>query len=128
MLAGLGVDPVGARDAYVSVAAGFEPALSFALRSLPADRRSISAAALVADILAGARSRLAMFSSCAWFWEDPSRQETIAVLRYAADAVACALRTSGIDLEPGLLADLAAVYSARSQEDGIALYRRAGGR
>jgi hypothetical protein len=41
-----------------------------------------------------------MFASCAWFWEDISRQETRQMLRYAARAMELAKQVSGRDLEP----------------------------
>ena len=41
-----------------------------------------------------------MFASCAWFWEDISRQETRQMLRYAARGIELARQVSGKDLAP----------------------------
>ncbi len=49
-----------------------------------------------------------MLASCAWFWEDISRTETLQMLRFAAKGMELARELTGVDLEPdfecGLLA------------------------
>ena len=123
-LAGLGLDFGRARDGYVVVASGFRPRDQYvsALLGVRADRRHVLR---VGELLEAARSRLAMFSSCAWFWDDPSRIETRLVLAYAADAIIRVRAQTGIDLEPGFLTELAGVYSRQLGEDGRRLYARA---
>lgn len=41
-----------------------------------------------------------MYASCAWFWEDISRMETVQMLRFAARAIELARDLSGTDLGP----------------------------
>lgn len=65
----------------------------------PADDRRIARAAELLEIERGA---LRMFTSCAWFFDDLARIETIQVLRYAAFAIE--LSGDAARLEAGLLA------------------------
>ena len=133
----LGVDPWGARDGYVEVASGFAPADSYVERVLaesagtPAARPALGVrsrrrpAALLRDVLAAQSSRLAMFMSDAWFWDDPARQETLQALRFAAHAARLLDRMAGTDLEQTLMDDLSALHSPSTGLDGAALYRLA---
>jgi hypothetical protein len=128
LLEALDLDPISVRDEYVSVAAGFESGREFVARAMAKTKRCApEQAKLVTDVLVGARSRLAMFTSCAWFWEEPSRSETMAVLRYAGHAAGIARRLTGANLERGLCADLARFTSPLTGEDGSQLYARAMG-
>lgn len=63
-----------------------------------------------------------MFTSCAWFFEDPSRIEPRNNLAYAARAIWCVREATGVDLEPGFKAALAAVRSWRTGKSGEELY------
>ncbi len=111
-------DPWAVRDALGACA------------SLPADRRREFAASHLlagaslddaARLLEGVRSRLGMFGSCAWFFDDVAGHETSLMLRLAAHAVEL-LGDAGI--EGTFLARLAA---ARGNDpallDGAAVYR-----
>jgi hypothetical protein len=84
-----------------------------------------SATAALRDLLAAQRSRLAMFTSCAWFWDDPSRSETVTALRYAADAVELVRRVTGHDAEPAVIAALGSLRSNVTGESGAELWVRA---
>lgn len=53
-----------------------------------------------AELLEMVQCSAAMFASCAWFWEDISRMETIQGLRFAARAMEIAHNLTGADLEP----------------------------
>jgi hypothetical protein len=137
-------DPWAARDAYVDVVIGAEQAATFATRWLAGGRRVGSAAAdagspgdtgsAVADeaarflaLMEAQRWRLAMFASDGWFWDDPMRPETAAVLRAAAHAARLAegLTPSAVGLEQRLVADLALLRSPGHHVDGAEIYRRA---
>ena len=73
------------------------------------------------------RWRLAMFASDGWYWDDPSRPETAAVLRSAARAARSGGRSGRRrrGLERRLVADLALFSSPGLQIDGAEIYRRA---
>jgi hypothetical protein len=76
-------------------------------------------------ILEAQRWRLAMFSSCGWFWGEPTRVEPRQVLRAAARAVRIVDELAGTDLEARLLADLTTFESPELAVDGAMIYRRA---
>jgi hypothetical protein len=120
-------DPWAARDAYVDVVIGVEEPAAFASRWLAgpgsaADRTEIP---LFLDLMEAQRWRLAMFASDGWYWDDPSRPETAAVLRSAARAARLIDGLAGVGLERRLVADLALLYSPGYHIDGAEIYRRA---
>ena len=94
-------DPWKLRDGYGEVMGSPEDAKrAFAARSVKApitDARIERAA----DLLELERGALRMFTSCAWFFDDLARIETIQVLRYAAFAIE--LSGDAARLEAGLL-------------------------
>ena len=110
---------------------GVEAADAFARRWLSgarSGRRSSAAAADVATLLAlmeAQRWRLAMFSSDGWYWDDPMRPETAAVLRAAARAVRIVDGMADAGLERRLVADLALFSSPGHRIDGATIYGRA---
>jgi hypothetical protein len=132
----LSVDIWAARDAWADVAAGFaEPdevvahAIEAAVSGAPARAARLAvdrdAVPLLRDLLAAQASRLAMFASDGWYWDDPVRPETLQVLRFAAHAVRLVDRHARGTLEPALLEDLRALRSPSSRRDGAALYAQA---
>ena len=133
----LGVDPWSARDGYVDVAAGYAAAETYVARVLTeatsvatgttrrGDRARHSREALLRELLAAQSSRLAMFASDAWFWDDPGRQETLQALRFAAHAARIGDRLTGAGLERTLVDDLSVLRAPSSGLDGAALYRLA---
>jgi hypothetical protein len=99
-------DPWAARDAYVDVVVGVETLTAFVDRSLGSaagadDRRTWRL------LLEAQRWRLAMYASCAWFWERPDRIETAGALRAAVRAARLVDGLAGTDLEQRLIGDLA---------------------
>jgi hypothetical protein len=74
--------------------------------------------------MAAQRWRLAMFASCAWFWDDPIRVETAGALRAATRAARLVDHVSGSSLERRLVADLALVHGPGGQ-DGVELLHAA---
>ncbi|HEY7524706.1 MAG TPA: DUF3536 domain-containing protein [Candidatus Limnocylindrales bacterium] len=114
-------DPWVARDAYAGVVIGAETAEAFAERwvSDASDR------ARFMELMEAQRWRLAMFSSDAWFWEDPARPETRQVLRFAARAARILDGMDGGQLERRLVADLGLLVSPGRGLDGAAVYRHA---
>jgi hypothetical protein len=76
-------------------------------------------------VLDAQRSRLAMFASDGWYWDDPAREETRHVLRCAAKAARTMDALAGSRLEATLLDDLALLSSPSRRVDGTTLYREA---
>ena len=115
------VDPDATRDAWVDVVIGVAEADGFAAAHWPdasaADRRR------ALDLLEAQRWRLAMFTSDGWFWDDPIRPETRAVMRAAARAARLVDATAGSRLEAHLVADLAQLTSPSRGIDGAEIYR-----
>jgi uncharacterized protein DUF3536/glycosyl hydrolase family 57 len=115
-------DPWAARDDYVEVVIGVRDAGGFVADLLgtaadPEDAR------VMRDLLDAQRWRLAMFASCAWFWDVPDRIETAGALRAAVRAARLIDALADTALEGRLLADLALV---RGQEvDGTDLVKAA---
>lgn len=79
-------DPWGARNRYVHVLTGHTGFEEFAQReaagSVDADAKT-----RIRNLLEMQRMAMAMFTSCAWFFNDISGIETVQILRYAARAM-----------------------------------------
>jgi len=125
-LAGEFMDPAAlwpARDEYVDVIFGAEPADSFARRWLPlADEPQRAGLLALMEI---ERWRLAMFASDGWFWGDPVRPETKQVLLCAAKSVRLVDDMAGTALEARLRDDLSLLVSPSRRVDGAAIYAEA---
>jgi uncharacterized protein DUF3536/glycosyl hydrolase family 57 len=97
-------DPWPLRDAWVDVIIGVQSAAAFAderLGPLPADDLD-----LLGRVMEAQRWRLAMFASCAWFWDRPERIETAGALRAATRAARLIDGMAGADLERRFIEDL----------------------
>jgi hypothetical protein len=112
-----------ARDEYIDVVFGAEPAESFAGRSLP--RATDEQRTRFLDLLEAERWRLAMFASDGWFWDDPIRSETKHVLLCAAKAARLVDDAAVTNLEGRLLDDLSLFTSPSCDIDGAAIYLEA---
>ena len=123
-MAQLGVDGWAARDAFADVVSGYAEAVPWARARLRAGGQPgrKSDARLLATLLRAQGSRLAMFASDGWYWEDPRRVETAQVLRFAAHAAQLVDGACGTDLEVRLVDDLAAVRAPLDGPDGASLY------
>jgi alpha-amylase/alpha-mannosidase (GH57 family) len=115
------IDPVDARNDYVDVVIGRQPAAAFAAERWPTASAGDRQTAL--DLLEAERWRLAMFASDGWYWDDPIRPETRQVLRAAARAARLVDGVAGTNLERRLVADLAQLTSPSRGLDGAAIYR-----
>ncbi len=125
-----GIDAWAARDAYVEVVLGLEAPADFAARiaagGTPGPGATIGDRARAVETLMEAqRWRLAMFASCGWYWEDPTRPETAQILRSAARAAHLVDDLAGTALERRLVEDLAAITAPGGSVDGATLYRDA---
>jgi hypothetical protein len=116
-------DPWAARDAYVDVVIGAVAPGAFAERWLASGATAGQRSAFL-GMLAAQRWRLAMFASCAWFWEDPMRPETAGALRAATRAARLMDRVAGAGLERRLVADLSLVHGPGGQ-DGVGMLHAA---
>ncbi len=121
--ADLGIDAWASRDRYADVASDYADADDWAARELEARGAASDAAsrARLAALMRAQSSRLAMFASCGWFWDDPNRPEVHQVLRFAVHAARLTDDTTGSHLEATLVADLAAVCAPHHGTDGPAL-------
>jgi hypothetical protein len=117
-------DRVAARDAFVDVVFGAEPAAAFSARWLGDDAPGSDGDRFL-ELLEAQRWRLAMFTSDGWYWDDPIRTETRQNLRSAARAARIVDAVAGTRLELALLADLALLRSPASGLDGAEIYRLA---
>ena len=117
-------DPWAARDAYASVllrrdAAQKDAFLERHARAPGQDRNRVR----IWKLLEMQRHGLLSFTSCGWFFDDPSGIETVQILTYAARAVQLAAEF-GVNLEPEFLRRLMPVRSNRpAYADGRHLYR-----
>ncbi len=118
------IDFWAARDAYVDVIFGAEPAPAFSAWWLGDDAGHDERDRFL-DLLEAQRWRLAMFASDGWFWDDPIRPETRQCLRSAARAVRLVDRVAGTALEDRLLGDLELFTSPSRRLDGATIYRQA---
>jgi hypothetical protein len=112
-----------ARNEYVDVVFGAEPAEDFAGRRLPLATKEQRIRFL--DLLEAERWRLTMFASDGWFWGDPARPETMQILLCAAKAARMIDGAAGTDLEARLLDDLSLFTSPSRRVDGAAIYKEA---
>lgn len=94
-------DPWGARDGYIQVILDRSEAsrarflAEHATRTLSQDERTRAL-----KLLEMQRHLQLMYTSCGWFFDDPSGIETIAILQYAARAVQLARDVWNVDWEP----------------------------
>jgi len=119
-------DPWAARDASIELLldSSDQSVETFFQRHAPGPL-SPAERATALGLLDLQRHALLMYTSCGWFFDDPSGLETRQVLRYAARAVELAEEHLGGSLEPLLLRLLAGVESSRpGQPSAAELYRR----
>ena len=112
-----------ARDHYVDVVFGAEPADHFARRRLPKATNAQRTGFL--SMMDAERWRLAMFASDGWYWGDPVRPETKHILLCAARAVRSIDALAGTNLEGRLVDDLSLFVSPSRRIDGAGIYAEA---
>ena len=118
-------DPWAARDGYIAVILDRSPASVERFFHQHASRRLSDAEVVQAlKLLEMQRHTLLMYTSCAWFFAEISRIETVQMLAYAARAIQLAREASGLELEPGFLERLAEAPSNLPQftENGRDVY------
>ena len=115
-------DPVSARDHFPSVVTDGREEVKEYLSGKVKPRQSVRRGA---ELLEMEECSALMYASCAWFWEDMSRVETVQMLRFARRAMELAGSVAGGDLEGGFRRRLT---KARPNDprfkDGAELYDR----
>jgi alpha-amylase/alpha-mannosidase (GH57 family) len=101
-------NPWQARDAYIEIIN--DPSDATVKRFLTKNARNNQRWPALA-LLELQRQLMQSFTSCAWFFNDPSGIETIQVLRYAARMMQLAKQTLQLDLEEGFHEQLEQVVS-----------------
>jgi alpha-amylase/alpha-mannosidase (GH57 family) len=120
-------DPWAARDAYIDVVLERSPekleAFFQAHQARPLEKGARSAALKLLEMQ---RQRLLMFTSCAWFFDEISGIETVAVLQFAARAIQLAQdHGEALALEQAFLSALAeAPSNIAALGNGENVYRR----
>ena len=117
-------DPWEARNGYITVLLqrGPQRRASF-LAEHARDAPSTAARTRIWQLLEMQRHALLSFTSCGWFFDDPSGIETVQILTYAARAMQLAAE-QGFNLEPEFLRRLQPLRSNLPQlHDGRHLYR-----
>jgi alpha-amylase/alpha-mannosidase (GH57 family) len=94
------VDPAAARDRLQSVAFDTRDGAIGYLKERMKSGLSEKEGERGAKLLEMIECSALMFASCAWFWEDIARTETVQSLRFAARGIELARGLSGADLEP----------------------------
>jgi hypothetical protein len=133
---GIGVELWSARERWADVASEYadpgavvDDLLREAVNGAPAraTRAAVGGAAseTLERLLTAQASRLAMFASDAWFWEDPSRPETLQSLRFAAHAAETVDAVVGSELERSFVNDLGVLRSPLTGANGSELYELA---
>lgn len=116
-------DPWAARDAYIDVVLDRSSASIDSFFAAHADRElNQDGRQRALELLEMQRHAMLMFTSCGWFFDEPSGLETIQVLRYAARAMQLATGLFGDAFEPGLRERLQTAPSNRPEYrtvDGI---------
>jgi alpha-amylase/alpha-mannosidase (GH57 family) len=101
-------NPWAARDGYIAVILDRSHANVERFFQQHARRRLSDADVVQAiKLLEMQRHALLMYTSCAWFFAEISRIETVQMLAYAARAIQLAREVAGLELEPGFLDRLA---------------------
>jgi alpha-amylase/alpha-mannosidase (GH57 family) len=80
-------DPWAIRNAYGEVMGGSEAKVFTFIAGSITNRNDGARLERAAELLAMEENALRMFTSCAWFFDDLARIETIQVLKYAAFAI-----------------------------------------
>lgn len=118
----LGVDPWPLRDAYVDVVIGASPENEW-LRAHEIEPNSDRGDSLLA-LMEAQRYRLAMYASCAFYWDDLTRLEAGYGVRSALHAAKLVDSTYGTHLRREFELDLAGVNGWKSDKSAAELYTR----
>jgi hypothetical protein len=113
-------DPWQARDDYVEVVLGGDPETFLnrhLVEGIDGDGRE-----LALGLLEVQREAMLMYTSCGWFFDDVSGQESVLVMRHGGKVIDLMRRLLDRDLEPQFLALVDGAKSNREGLDGRRLY------
>jgi Domain of unknown function (DUF3536)/Glycosyl hydrolase family 57 len=117
------VSPWAARDEYLGLRNGWEPAISFWERNGKQHR--------IPDAELAWRTRMLLeaqyyhqysFTSCGWFFEDLDRIEPRNTIAFARRAISLAFQATGIDLQSSFVTDLSLARSWKTGRTGADVY------
>jgi len=114
-------DPWALRNAYIHVMLG-EMSGEALLREYAGKALTTDESHRLLTMLEAQRFRQAMYTSCAWFFEDLSRLEPRYVIANAARAIRLVEEATGVSLEDGFRRDLAQAESWITYENGADIY------
>ncbi len=119
-------DPWTARDAYLPLYMGWQSEDDFWQAQGKNDGRPVSAASQrrAEQLLEAEYFGQCMYTSCGFFFEDLDRIEPRNDIAFARRAISLVWQATGVDLETGFLADLAAARSWRNGLTGADLYHQ----
>jgi Domain of unknown function (DUF3536)/Glycosyl hydrolase family 57 len=116
-------DPWAARDGYLALRNGWEPAEYFWARHGVTAHLDIAQVRAAMQLLEAQYWIQASFTSCGWFFEDLDRIEPRNDIAFTRRAVSLLWQATGHDLQQDLLRDLAEARSWRTGRTGADLYR-----
>ena len=117
---GLGCDPWTLRDSYIDVVIG--AATSDEWLAGDGFEAASERAETLLHLMQGQRFRLAMYASCAFYWDDLTRLEAGYGVRSAHHAASLLDRRFGTHLQRDLIDDLAEVVGWKSEKSAAELY------
>ncbi len=119
-------DPNGALERYIQVLLddGERSRIEFIDREKASPLTDVEISKAL-KLLEMQRHGMLMFTSCAWFFDEISRPESVQVMRYAARAAQLCRETGGDDPENDLIKDLESAESNVPEfKNGAEIYRR----
>ncbi len=118
----LGVDPWSLRDQYVEVVVGAQSPREWSQHH--GFTAGSDAAHTLLTLMEAQRFRLAMYASCAFYWDDLTRLEAGYGVRSALHAATLLDRDHGTTLRDGFEQDLTEVNGWKSDKNAAELYAR----
>ncbi|MEF8879317.1 MAG: DUF3536 domain-containing protein [Candidatus Thermoplasmatota archaeon] len=76
----------------------------------------------VLKLLEMQRNAMLMYTSCGWFFDEPSRIETVQIMKYASRAIQLAEELSDRSIEPSYKKKLKDIESNKDYRDGSRIY------
>jgi hypothetical protein len=117
-----GVDPWALRDGYIAVALGRIDGPGYLRQSGLEFDSDDDLTGRVLDMLRAQYHAQAMYSSCAFFFEEIQRPEPRYAISNGVYALHLAKRATDVDLSARFYSDLAVVYSEASDFNGATVY------